>query len=197
MIFAAWLRPVEPRLRECRKCGRVGNSLTRSRGPEFWKMGEFLASSRTHRSGETRLEIAKKCERPEAGPLLTHEQQRDLRRQQHDGNGHVPRGLRCVSRQPRSERTVSNLVMVLQKRDKRRRGPFGGRFAVGPSAAKRRRCPLVGKSFGERTAQAFGRLGGVITIIAPILTSDEEVQDVVKIVFPLRGISLDLAVRAR
>ena len=87
--------------------------------------------------------------------------------------------------------------MVLQKRDKRRRGQFGGRFAAGPSAVKRRRCPLEGKSFGERTAEALGRLGSVITIIAPVLASDEEVQDVVEIVVPLRGISFDLAVRAR
>src|SRR6516165_3038317 len=196
MIFSAQLRPVEPRLRERCKRSRVWKLLARRLASELGEMGEFLAPSYAHRIGETRLEIAKECERPEARPLLTHEQQRDLRRQQHDGNGRVQRGLGRVSRQPRPERAVSDLVMVLQKRDKCRRGQFGGRFAAGPSTAKRRRCPLEGKSFGERTAEALGRLGSVVTIIAPVLASDEEMQDVVKIVVPLRGISLDLATRA-
>ena len=87
--------------------------------------------------------------------------------------------------------------MVLQKRDKRGRGQFGGRFAARPTAAKQRRCPLEGKPFGERSAEALGRLVSVITIIAPVLASDEEMQDVVEILVPLRGISLDLATRAR
>ena len=55
---------------------------------------------------------------------------------------------------------------------------------------------MVGKSFGERTAEALGRFVNVITIIAAVLASDEEMQDVVKIIVPLRGISLDLATRA-
>ena len=55
---------------------------------------------------------------------------------------------------------------------------------------------MEAKPFGECSAEMLGRQDGVITIIAPLLASDEEVQDVVKIVVPLRGISLDLATRA-
>src|SRR6516162_5257055 len=66
MIFSAQLRPVEPRLRERCKRSRVWKLLARRLASELREMGEFLAPSRAHRIGETRLEIAKECERPEA-----------------------------------------------------------------------------------------------------------------------------------
>src|SRR5437016_13292309 len=83
--------------------------------------------------------------------------------------------------------------MVLQEGDERRRGQFGRRLATPPSAPKRRRGPLIGKTFGERTTEMLCRPIGVIAVVAPALPSDEEMQDVVQIVIPLRRIARRVA----
>ena len=85
------LGPVELGLLEGRGQGRVGDVLAGGLVAEFRELGEFPASPLAHRICETRLEIAEEQEGSRATPFLAHEQQRDLRRQQHDRNA----GMQC------------------------------------------------------------------------------------------------------
>ena len=145
MVRLFGLGPVEPRHRKRRLRGRVG---MRSRAFSSWKSGKwanYLAAPFAHRRGEVGVEIAEKRERPTTRPFLTHEQQWDLRGQQHDGDTGSQRRLLRARSEPSSERVVSDMVVILQKRDGKQSPairPMARRAAL-PSPKRGRRLALI------------------------------------------------------
>ena len=72
---------------------RVGDAALRRRFAEFGELREFALAPLPDRFGQLRLEITEKQERSRCCPFLAHEQQRDLRRQQHDRDRHMHQRL--------------------------------------------------------------------------------------------------------
>jgi len=116
-----WPGPVELGPFEGRGQGRVGDALARRRSAEFGVLGKLASPPFAHSVRETRLKIAKEQKRLVARPFLAHEQERDLRRQQNDGDAGMQRRLGCACRESGPERLVADMIMVLQERDQSRR----------------------------------------------------------------------------
>ena len=159
----------------------------------FWEIGKFPLPAFAHRLGKTGFEVAEKHKGPQAGPLFAHEQQRDLRRQQHDGDAGVQCGFRRTRCEAHSEGVVADMVMILQKRDKGGRRQLSRCFATRPSAAKRRRLALIDKTFRQCAPEMPRRRDCVIAIEPRFLAGDQHMQGVVQIVVPLRAEALDPA----
>src|SRR5262245_1525989 len=105
-----------------------------------------------------------------APPLLAHEQQWDLRRQQYDCDGCVQRGFSGPRRDACSKRVITNLIMVLQEADKSGGRQFARGLPAPLSAAERRALPLISKPLGERAAEMLCRLGRIVGVISRGLT---------------------------
>ena len=56
---------------------------------------------------------------------------------------------------------------------------------------------MIGKTFGERAAEMFLWLPRIVAVVTPVLASNQEMQDVVEIVVPLRGIAHSSAAEPR
>ena len=134
------------------------------------------------------MKVAEERKRPFRAPFLAHEQERRHRRQQRDGKRGRHRGLVDLGGQAVAERTVADLIVVLQEIDERGRGQGAGRFAAPAAVAMRGRFALIRKARCQDPRQTRAGVGRIILVIARALAGQEHVPGVVIVVVPLRAI---------
>ena len=111
--------------RSRRECGpappprRIRRNCANSR----WRPSRTASASSGSKSQKNRNGRARR-------PFLAHEQQRDLRRQQHDRDRRMDQRLGRVGGDALAERRVADLVVVLQERDKGGRRQIARRLAA-------------------------------------------------------------------
>lgn len=129
--------------------------------------------------------------RPRAA-FLAHENQRDVRRQQLQGDG-GPQGWLAPAderQQAFAEGAVAGLVMILQEQHERRGRQVGAGLAAMPRRIAQRGLTLVGIAFGQAARQHGGRLRGVVCVVAVSLARKQMVQHVMRVVVPLGIVAL-------
>lgn len=136
------------------------------------------------------MEVTEKQEWRIRRKLLTHKKHRRRRRQQKDLHGSFQRPVRGKPLDPFSKRSVSDLVMILQKRKKcRERQPSCGfappRVMIGGIFA------LVRESLGQTATEMMQRLLHVVGIISVGFAGNQHVHGVVDVVIPLGVIKLN------
>src|ERR1044071_981118 len=87
---------------------------------------------------------------------------------------------------------VADLVMVLEKSDKRGWRQVGAQLAT-DAAPKGHQLPLKSEALRQRPAEPLG-IAGVVNVIAARLASRRDVQGVMHIVVPLGGVPARLAI---
>src|ERR1051325_9538912 len=87
---------------------------------------------------------------------------------------------------------VADLVVVLQKSDKRGWRQVGARLAT-YAAPKAHQLPLKSEALRQRPAEPLG-IAGVVNVIAARLASRRDVQGVMHIVVPLGSVPAGLAI---
>ena len=153
---------------------------------------EFLAPAFSHRLRQLSIEVAEKEEWRRRAPFLAHEQHRYLRREQVDARKRADR-LRGRQRvQPFAKRAIADLVVILDEGDESVRRQFGAR-----AAARRisigHHLALVGEAFGDGFSQELRRaVGGVI---AAALMRGGDMENMMNVVVPLRGVEIGLVRR--
>ena len=155
-----------------------GNRENSSRRP-------FLTASR-----QLSAEVAEKKEGRRRAPFLAHEQHRYLRSEQVDACKR-PDGLgRSQHVQPFAKRAIADLVVILDERHERVWRQFGARAAA-RRVPIRHHLALIGEAFGDGFSQELRRaVGGVV---AAALMRGGDVENVVNVVVPLRGVEIGLA----
>ena len=141
MLGFAALVPAQPRGREGLRRGRIGRRPVLAMPPV------------AHRLRQLRLEIAEEEERSRRRPLLTHEEQRRRRREQEQRAERAQRRGRSEPREPFAERTVPDLIVVLQEGDERGQREVRARRAARLAAAMRRALALIREPRRQRPAE--------------------------------------------
>src|SRR5205085_11631660 len=100
-----------PRLFERRRCVWIGNFLAPLRVSERRKAGELAAPSLAHRLGQFAMVIGEELKRCWAGVFLAHEDQRNLGRQELQGDGGLQGLGVCERSQSLAQRAIANLVV--------------------------------------------------------------------------------------
>jgi starch phosphorylase len=128
---------------------------------------ELLAPALADGVGQFAVEVAEMEDRRAGVPLLAHEHQRNLRREQ---QRHAQRlqalrpGLVDQRRDALAERAIADLVVALQKGDEGDRRQLRARLPV-RLAAQRRHLALVDETLGQRATQARQRCLGVVGVV--------------------------------
>ena len=114
--------------------------------------------------------------------LLTHEQKRDVGRQQQQRGRHPQGSGRHQRRETLAACPVPGLVVVLEADDEAIGRDVHGRTSV-PAAAVRRVAPIVHVALTDRLGDRFG--SAEIGIVAAPLTGERHVDRVMKVVGPV------------
>src|SRR5208282_443399 len=168
-------------------CGsvRIGDPLAFGWLTELSKMSELNSPAGGNGRSQILLEIAKKKKRRLRSELFAHEQQRRRRGKQKNcrrrANGTWIRKLGDAL----AERTVSDLIMILEEGDKRAGRQALGCLTAGFAVSVKGSLALVSESFNQTTAQLVERMFGVVRVVSILLTRDQYVQCMVDIVVPL------------
>ena len=164
----------------------IGNRVGGLAGLETLEARELATPPFAHGLRELAVMVGEVEEGRAAGALLAHEDQRDLRAQQLQGDGRLQRLGIGVVHQTVAERAVADLVVVLQEEHE-----GGGREVIARRAARLavaigRALALIGEALGQAAGQHVGRRHGIVGIVAVALAGQQDMQDVVRIVVPLR-----------
>ena len=173
---------------------RIGDLRHSLRIGELGKAREFLAPSLSDRLRQLSAEVAEKEEWRRRAPFLAHEQHRDLRREQVDAGERADDLRRSQRVQPFAKRAIADLVVVLDERDEGVRRQLSARAAA-RRVPVRHHLALIGEAFGDGFSQKLRRaVGGVI---AALLTRGGDMQHMMDVVVPLRGVEIGLVPVAR
>ena len=128
--------------------------------------------------------------RPSRRPFLAHEQQRDLRRQQHDRDRRMRPAVSGASAVMRLPNGVLPIWSWFCRNETK---AVGGRLPDGSprglAAAIGRRLALIDEAAGQRAAEMRDRLARRNRRNSRCLAGHEDMQRVVQIVVPLRGVA--------
>ena len=117
-----------------------------------------------------------------------------LRREQIDARKRPDDLRRREDVQPFAEGAIADLVVVLNEGDESA-GRQPRAWTPARRIAVRHHLALVGEAFGERSSQKIRpAIGGVI---AAAFTRGRDMENVMNVVIPLRGVELGLAAAAR
>src|SRR5215813_3745426 len=100
----------------------------------------------------------------------------------------MQRRVGSPGRQPGPERLVADMVVVLQKRYESRSRQRCRALAARSTAAKPRGFTLIGKALGQGATEMRRRSYRIIPVEAEILAGDQDMQGVVQVIVPLRGV---------
>ena len=126
--------------------------------------GKLFRAPFPHRFRQVAVEVGEKEERMRFAILLAHKQQRNMGRQEQRREQHA-RFIRPSQRdKPLPLGTVADLVVILNKIDKKLWGLLATLYPARFSGLKRD-FPLVDKAFCQRPRQFFLRLKGKILIV--------------------------------
>ena len=89
-------------------------------------------------------------------------------------------------RQPLAQRTIADLIVVLQEVDKGQRREVARRLAARLSAAIGGRLALIDETLGQRAPQPLDGRIGEVGIVAVPLAGEQDVHGVMQVVVPLR-----------
>src|SRR5580704_16741283 len=190
MPWLLHLLPVKARgFKSCNSIG-IGNAFALSGIIKAGKTSEFIPPSFCHSLSEVLLEIAEKQKRRVGSELFPHKKQRWRRCEKNDchSRAHGAR-IRNISN-PFSECTVSYLVMILQERDERGRRQTPRAFATLFAVAQKGSLTLIRETLDQAAAQLLKRMLRIVHIISVAFAGNQNVQSVMDVVIPLRGVPL-------
>ncbi|MHC2695560.1 hypothetical protein ACVME9_008051 [Bradyrhizobium liaoningense] len=120
-------------------------------------------------------------------PFLALKQHRHHRREQGHCEGSLDLFWRCQTFQPLAERTVADLVVVLQEIDEGRRRQLTARLAARPLAPELRDLALIDEARGQRAREVHARRL-VVGVVTGELAGQHHVPDVMIVIVPLAAI---------
>ena len=124
---------------------------------ELGELLELAPAPLAHGIGELVVEVGEEAERLGRAPLLAHEQERDVGREQEDRLHRLDRLGRRQSGDPLAERAVADLIVILDEGDERDRRQMTARLAAPGALAVVRDVALVDEARGQRPGQALVR----------------------------------------
>ncbi len=166
-----------------RRIVRVRNARARGDIGKGAETREFAATSLAHGVVQRWRVVGEEQEGRLRLPRFAHEQQRDHRRQQGQGQRRAQRGRIGQHRQALAESAVAHLVVVLREYHKTRGRQVGAGFAAGIAAQVR--FALPGESLGQAARQECFGAPGIGRVIAFLLAGQHYMQRVVEVVVPL------------
>src|SRR6185312_4026364 len=133
-------------------------------------------------------EVAEKQKRTSRSKFFSHEKQRRRRRKQQ--NCHCQFHLLRISQlcDPLPERTVSDLIMILQKRYEAARRQISARLTASCAITKSGHISLIAVALGKTPSQ-MPHCIRVVGVVSVFLSRHQHMQRVMNIVVPLRVIT--------
>jgi hypothetical protein len=136
---------------------------------------------------ELARETCEEQEGPRLAPVLAHEHERDVRREEQDRGERVVRGRVGQRDQPLAERPVAGLVVVLEEVDEGRGRKMGRRLA--PVRA------LEGEPLGQSAGKVAAGIVGEGAVVGVCLAGGQHMGRVVHVVVPFGGVERHGALR--
>src|SRR5258707_10293043 len=130
-------------------CVGIGNPFSRRWVVEAGKTRELISSSGGNRRGEAFFKVAEKKKRTFHAEFFAHEKERGRRRQQQDRDCGPNRAWVCDGGDSFSEGAITNLIVILKKRNECARGKSLGRLATSFAISIRRYVPLKIEAFAQ------------------------------------------------
>src|SRR5262249_40207206 len=149
---------------------------------------DLLASPSRYRIRQGPAEIAKEGERLRRSPFVAHEQERRHRGQQRDGERCRKRDLVRLDGETVTQRTIADLVVVLQKIDESERRQRARWFSATVAFAVTGNLALIGKARRQSAGNVTLRVACVVLIVSRVLSGQQKVPSVMVVVIPLRTV---------
>src|SRR6516225_2040104 len=147
---------------------------------------KFAPPSFAHGLCQLLLVIREEKKRRWARIFFAHENKRYLRAQKLKRNGGFERAWLHERRQSLAEGAVSDLIMVLQKKHEGGRRQAGAWAAAPPAVTMGGWLALINEALRKAAGKPFDRAVRIIGIVAFVLAGEQDMQDVVAVVIPLR-----------
>src|SRR5262245_19125737 len=150
------------------------------------KGSEFAAATFTDQGGELGIVIREEEEGGARSHGLTHEDERDLRRQQQERHRRAQDRLVGEDGKALAEGAVADLIVILQEGDKAARRQVAARRAARPALPGARWLALKDEAVAQSARQRLGGAHRIVPVIAIILAGQQNMQRVMNVIVPLR-----------